>query len=112
MSSVFPEPITKLPEAHIPLSGVKGFLSQSSGHQIVFMEFDQDADVPAHSHESQWGIVLEGKIDLVIDGVEQTYTRGDRYFIAKGVEHSAHIYAGYADITFFNQEDRYKPINP
>ncbi|MHC4659556.1 MAG: cupin domain-containing protein [Planctomycetota bacterium] len=108
MSKIFPEPITDLPEADIPLNGVKSYLSQSIGHQIIFMEFSEDVDVPAHSHESQWGIVLEGRIELNIAGAERTYSKGDRYFIPKGVEHSAHIHAGYADATFFNQEDRYK----
>ena len=64
--------------------------------------------MPEHSHESQWGIVLEGKIDLVIEGVKRTYAKGDRYFIPAGVKHSGKIYAGYADITFFNEKDRYK----
>lgn len=108
MSKIFPEPIRNLPEADIPLEGVKAYLSQSENHQIIFMEFSEDIEVPEHSHESQWGIVLEGKIDLTIDGIKKTYSRGDRYFIPKGIKHSAKIYAGYADITFFDQKERYK----
>ncbi len=108
MSKIFPQPITNLHEADIPLKGVCGYLSQSANHQIVFMEFSDDAEVPAPSHEAQWGIVLEGRIDLMINGIERTFSKGDRYFIPKGVEHSARIYAGYADVTFFNQRDRYK----
>lgn len=64
--------------------------------------------MPEHSHEDQWAVVLEGKIELVIDGAKKAYTKGDRYFIPAGVKHSGRIYAGYADITFFNQSDRYK----
>jgi len=109
MSDVFPEPITELPEADIPLSGLKAYLSQAENHQILFMQFSEDAEVPEHSHESQWGVVLQGKIDLTIDGIEQTYTKGDSVFIPKGAKHSAKVYAGYADISFFNQKDRYKP---
>ena len=108
MSEVFPEPITDLPEADIPLDGLKAYLSQAMNHQIVFMEFSEDVEVSEHSHESQWGVVLEGRIDLTVDGVERTYTKGDRVFIPKGAPHSARVYAGYADISFFNQKDRYK----
>jgi quercetin dioxygenase-like cupin family protein len=108
MAEIFPEPIRSLPEADIPLSGLKAYLSQSDNHQILFMEFGEDAEVPEHSHESQWGVVLEGKIDLAIEGIKRTYTKGDRVFIPKGAKHSAKIYAGYADISFFNEEDRYK----
>ncbi len=112
MTETFPEPIRNLPEADIPLRGLKAYLSQSVDHQILFMEFDEDVEVPEHSHESQWGVVLKGKIDLVIEGVERTYTKGDRVFIPKGAKHSARIYAGYADISFFNQKDRYKRKQP
>lgn len=107
ISEVFPKPILSLPEADVPLEGVKAYLSQSINHQIIFMEFEKDVSVPKHSHEAQWGIVLEGQIDLVIDGKLNTYSKGDRYFIPKGVNHSAFIYAGYSDCTFFNQKDRY-----
>lgn len=106
--SIFAEPILNLPEADIPLKGIHAYLSQGADHQIIFMEFSEDVEIPPHSHESQWGIVIEGKIDLTFDGIKHTFTKGDHYFIPKGIEHSSKIYAGYADITFFNQKDRYK----
>jgi quercetin dioxygenase-like cupin family protein len=72
------------------------------------MEFSKDVVVPEHSHESQWAVVLEGRIEIVIGGEARTLGRGDQYFIPKGVKHSARIHAGYADLAFFNQEDRYR----
>lgn len=108
MAQIFPKPIVDLPEADIPIKGIKGFLSQGLNHQIIFMEFCEDIDLHEHSHESQWAIVLEGKIDLTIDGTKYTFVKGDRYFIPKNVKHSGKIFAGYADMTFFNQADRYK----
>ena len=109
MSEFFPEPITKLPEADIPLAGLKAYLSQSDKHQILFMQFEEDVDLPEHAHEAQVGFVLEGKIDLIISGKKDTFDRGDRYYIPAGVKHSAKIYAGYADITFFDEPNRYSP---
>lgn len=108
MDSIFPKPILDLKEADIPFEGAKAYLSQSDNHQILFMEFDKDINLPEHSHESQWAVVLEGKIELVIDGVNKVYTKGDRYYIPGGVKHSGRIYAGYADITYFNESGRYK----
>ncbi len=108
MTKIFPQPILNLPEANIPLNGLSAYLSQSENHQILFMEFDEDVELPEHSHDSQYGIVLEGKIDLLINGVKNSYVKGDRYYIPEGVKHSGKIYAGYADITFFNEKDRYK----
>ena len=107
MSHVFPEPIKNLPEADIPLAGVIAYLSQAETHQILFMEFEKNVDLPEHSHEAQIGIVLEGKIELVIGGEKQCFTKGDRYYIPAGVKHSGKIYAGYADVTFFNEPNRY-----
>lgn len=108
MPGIFPEPIENLPEADIPLNGAKAFLSQAGDHQILFMEFTQDVSLPEHSHESQWGVVLEGRIELVVEGIKKVYTKGDRYFIPRGARHSGRIHAGYADITFFDMKDRYR----
>ncbi|MHC4636273.1 MAG: cupin domain-containing protein [Planctomycetota bacterium] len=108
MSETFPEPIRNLPLADIPLDGIKAYLSQAENHQILFMEFTEDVEVPQHSHEAQWSVVLAGKVNLTIDGVERTYSKGDSVFIPKGARHSAKIHAGYADVSLFNEKNRYK----
>jgi mannose-6-phosphate isomerase-like protein (cupin superfamily) len=107
MSPIFPEPVQKLPEADIPLPGVKAYLSQRDSHQIIFMEFAEDLELSEHAHAGQWGVVLAGRIDLVIGGNELSFTKGDHYYIPAGVAHSGKIHAGYADMTFFDQKDRY-----
>jgi quercetin dioxygenase-like cupin family protein len=109
MKNIFPDPIRRLPQAAVPLEGVVAFLSQADTHQIIFMEFDKDVDVPEHSHAAQWAIVVEGEIELTIDGREQRFSKGDRYYIPKGVRHSGRIHAGYADVTFFDEPERYSP---
>jgi hypothetical protein len=107
MDRVFPGPIRNLPQADIPLDGATAFLSQAGTHQILFMEFDKDVDLPGHSHAAQMGIVVQGKIELVIGGVKHTFSRGDLFHIPGGVKHSGRIFAGYADVTFFNEPKRY-----
>ena len=106
--SIFPAPICNLPRADIALPGVKAYLSQAETYQILFMEFEEDVKLPEHSHGAQWGVVLEGQIELVIDGVHHVFRKGDRYFIPEGVNHSGSIHAGYADITWFGTKDRYR----
>jgi mannose-6-phosphate isomerase-like protein (cupin superfamily) len=103
----FPEPIRRLPLADVPIEGCTAYLSQHSDHQILFMKFEKDVEVPAHSHRAQWGTVLSGRIDLTIGGKEHVFAKGDNYFIPEGVVHSANIHGGYADVTFFDQKDRY-----
>jgi quercetin dioxygenase-like cupin family protein len=111
VKQIFPKPIVDLPEAEISIEGITAYLSQGENHQIVFMEFREEVNLPEHFHESQWSVVFEGQIDMIIDGVEHRFVKGDRYFIGKGVKHSGRIYPGYADMTFFNQQDRYKVKN-
>lgn len=108
MNSIFPKIIEELPEADLPFEKAKAFISQSKDHQILFMEFDKDIDLPEHSHEAQAGFVLKGKIEMVINGEKKIYSPGDIYYIPAGVVHSGKIFAGYADITFFNEPARYK----
>ncbi len=109
-NSIFAEPIQKLPKADIPLKGINAYLSQGNDQQIIFMEFDEDVILDEHKHEAQIGFVLEGKIDIMIDGKKKTYKKGDRYYIPKDTLHSGFIYKGYGDITYFDQKDRYGEI--
>jgi mannose-6-phosphate isomerase-like protein (cupin superfamily) len=108
MKNIFPAPIRNLPEADIPLDGIRAYLSQGQDHQLIFMQFEKDVDLPEHAHAAQVGFVISGRIELTIDGVKREYSKGDVYYIPQNVKHSGKIYAGYADITFFNEPDRYK----
>ena len=107
MKNIFPDPIRSLPEADIPFDGIKAYLSQAADHQLIFMQFEEDVDLPEHSHAAQVGFVLRGSIELILYGVQKKYGKGDIYYIPENVKHSGKIHAGYADITFFNVPDRY-----
>jgi len=107
MSNNFPEPILNLPKAEMPFEGAKGYLLQGENQQVIFMEFEKDVDIPEHSHESQWEIVVNGKVDYYEGWQKYTYTKGDKFFIPKDVKHSAKVYSGYASVAFFDQKDRY-----
>jgi quercetin dioxygenase-like cupin family protein len=104
----FPEIITKLPEADIPVDGLHSFLFQGEQKQMIFMAFDKDAEIPAHSHEGQWAVVLDGQIELTIGSETFNFRKGDTYFIPRNVTHSARVKAGYKDLTLFDQKDRYQ----
>jgi quercetin dioxygenase-like cupin family protein len=106
--SQFPNIITDLPQAEISIQGLTAYLLQGNNQQAVFMHFEKDIEVAEHAHEAQWGAVLEGEIELAINGKKLIFKKGDTYFIPRDVLHSAKIKAGYRDITLFNQRDRYK----
>ncbi|MFH0838628.1 MAG: cupin domain-containing protein [Candidatus Omnitrophota bacterium] len=108
MDTIFPLSVTNLPQADISLEGVTAYVAQGENYQIIFSKYTKDAYIPEHMHESQWGVVLEGKIEFRINATMHIYTKGDRYFIPKGIAHSSNVYAGYADIIFFNEKDRFR----
>jgi len=103
----YPKIITDLPKIEIPLNGVEGFLMQSKNNQLVFFEFTEDTEIPMHSHGAQWGIVVDGKIDLTIGSTTKTYRKGDSYTIKAREEHGGKIYKGFKAIDFFEDADRY-----
>jgi quercetin dioxygenase-like cupin family protein len=110
MTGVFPDPIQKLPCTSADCNGVCTHLVQGENCQVLFMECDRDIILPEHKHEAQWGVVLEGRVDFFLNGVKHTCVKGDRYYIPCGVSHSGRIYAGYADMVFYDQKDRCKQV--
>jgi quercetin dioxygenase-like cupin family protein len=109
-SSEFPDFIKKLPRANITVNGLNGWLLQSNDGQMLFNESEVETIVPEHSHGDQWGIVIDGIIELTVNGKTNKYSRGDSYFIAGGTVHSARIYPGFRAIDYFKDKDRYKTL--
>lgn len=108
-SSGFPVFVRSLPEADLPFEGLRGWLLQSESGLVMFNESGVELTVPEHSHGDQWGVVIDGKIDLTIGSQAQTYRSGDAYFIPAGTPHKARIYPGFRAIDYFADRDRYRP---
>lgn len=104
----YPEMIKNLSEIEIALDGVRGWLMQDDTISAVFFELEPIGKVPDHTHCAQWGMVLEGKMRLTIDGETKVYTKGDRYFIPEGIVHSAEFITKCYVIDFFADPNRYK----
>jgi mannose-6-phosphate isomerase-like protein (cupin superfamily) len=104
----FPDFVCGLPEADLPFEGLRGWLLQSEGGQVLFLEADVDAEVTEHSHGDQWGIVVDGEMELTIGGETAIYRRGDSYCIPAGVEHGARLFAGFRALDYFKDRDRYR----
>jgi len=103
----FPEIIKNLTKIYVPINGLDAYLVQSKDNQLVFFDFKEDTEIPIHSHGAQWGIVVDGKIDLTIGGEQKTYYKGDSYNIQAREIHGGKIYSGFKAIDFFEDADRY-----
>jgi quercetin dioxygenase-like cupin family protein len=104
--------ITGLPEADISTPGVRGWILSSEGRQVIFFDIEPIGTIAEHSHEEQWGIVVEGEVRLTVGGETRTYGRGDSYHIAAGVPHSATFLSRFRAIDVFANPNRYHPKQP
>ena len=103
----YPELITTLPEADVPFSGVQAWIAQGEDRQVVFFDIDPSCNVPAHQHGEQWGIVVEGEMELAIGGQTRRYRAGDSYHIPAGIEHQARFLSHSRVIDVFADKDRF-----
>jgi len=105
----YPEVITRLPEADISIKGIKAHVLQGEKHQLVFFEFESSAQVPEHDHEyDQWGMVIDGKAELIINGKTKTCEKGDEYVIPAHAKHRARFLSKSRVMDFFSEKDRYR----
>ena len=109
MTQDYPDMIQALPEIDVPLEGVRGRLLQAGDKQVVFFDIDPIGEVPIHTHGDQWGVMIEGEMDLTIGGETRTYKAGDSYYIPAGVEHGATFRTHVRAIDVFADRDRYRP---
>jgi quercetin dioxygenase-like cupin family protein len=104
----FPEFVTSLSEVELPFAGARGWLIQGDRNQVVFVEFAEAVDVPEHSHQEQWEIVLSGFLVLCMDGKKREYRAGEAFFVSAGTPHAASVQAGYRAVIVFNEPGRYR----
>jgi quercetin dioxygenase-like cupin family protein len=104
----FPEFIKDLPEADLPIDAASGWILQGEDGQVLFMLFDREEHIKEHEHGDQWGIVVDGEMELTIGGKTETYRRGDSYFIPAGTPHKAIIRKGFRALDLFADRNRYR----
>ena len=102
--------IRELPLANVPFKGVKGHLLDGASRQVVFFEIEPVGEIPEHSHGAQWGVVLEGEMELNISGVTRTCRPGDTYYIPAGAPHSVVFKSFVRALDVFEEADRYQPM--
>jgi len=107
----YPEVITRLPEADIRFEGIRAWILQSEKHQLVFFEMKTSARAPEHCHDyDQWGFMIQGKMELTVNGKKRIIENGDEYVIPAQAKHSARFLAKSRVIDFFSEKDRYRTL--
>ena len=83
-----------------PLELVPGARTRTFwGEQMLFslVEVDADSEVPLHTHpHEQGGIIVEGELEMGVDGEVKLLKPGDMYIIPGNVEHYARAYTNKA----------------
>jgi quercetin dioxygenase-like cupin family protein len=109
-SSGYPRVITSLPEAETEIKGARAWILQSDMKQMVFCEFEANLKVPKHSHSyPQWGIVIEGSLELQIDNKLLFCKKGDEYLIPAGSAHSVTFLDKTRVLDLFSEKNRFRP---
>lgn len=109
-SEFYPPPIKALPRvADLPSEEIVAHLLQGVDTQAVFFDLPAGASIPPHSHCEQWGVVLDGQIDLTIGETTHDFTKGDTYYIPEGTVHSGTTKGGCRALDVFFEAGRYRP---
>lgn len=103
----FPDMILQLPEADLHFPGVRGWILQGEDHQIGFFNYIKPAEAPVHSHGAQWGVIVDGEMELTINNETKLLRKGDTYFIPAGAPHGARWAGPLKSIDFFDDKNRY-----
>ena len=108
MNNDLPSFLEKLPQARMSFPEARGWISQSTDHQIVFLSFPAGTKAAPHSHGAQWGVVLSGEMLLTIGPETRRYGVGDWHHVPSGVVHSAEFLADTLLMDVFEDVDRYR----
>ena len=104
----FPAFFRDLPDIDLDAPGISGKLLQAGQRQVVLFRLEPVGEIPPHRHGAQWGVVLEGRVQLTVEGRTRTYGPGESYYIPAGAEHSADFPTRALVLDFFDEPERYR----
>jgi len=83
--------------------GLTGYYAHGSNMTLGLVEIKAGSDLPIHSHpHEQITYILEGQLDMIIDGKECKLTAGMYYVIPSNVLHGAVAVTDCRVIDVFN----------
>jgi len=109
----FPPSVRALPRTS--LGGADVYVHQAGTTQILFIEVPMGrspVEVPTHTHDVEWGVVVEGRIDMTFPDRTEHHGPGDTHLIPRGVPHSFRFQPGTASIHYFVELRVNLPADP
>lgn len=98
----FPESVHRLPRGS--LAGAAVFVHDDGHSQVLFIEVPDSGPevvVPTHTHDVEWGIVVEGRIDMTFPVRVESHSAGATHWIPANVPHSFRFAPGTSSIHYF-----------
>jgi len=81
--------IKNIPAKEI-VPGITGYYAHGANHTFGYVELKAGSSVPTHQHvHEQITYILEGQLDMIIEGVDCCLTTGMYYIILSNTPHSA-----------------------
>ena len=108
----FPESVRRLPRGE--LAGADVFVHDAGATQILFIEVPKghpEVVVAPHTHDVEWGIVVEGEIVMTLGDRVETHGPGATHLIPAGLVHSFRFRPGTSSLHYF-VERRVEPKAP
>ena len=110
--NTFPDAIKRQPRAASSASdNLSGWVADMNKSQVVFWEVAKGFEVEPHVHaHDEYGVVLSGYCEVIINGVTSRYSAGDEFYIPGNVSHAAVMSDNYRALDFFESPDWIKII--
>ncbi|MEB3210862.1 MAG: cupin domain-containing protein [Leptolyngbyaceae bacterium] len=95
----FPEQLRSLPKFEGPFDA---FQLEAKGCDVLFASYPTGTRIPPHSHDTDnVGIITQGELVLIVDGVETRYHVGDWYHVPAHTVHAAYFEQATSEIEFW-----------
>ncbi len=101
----FPSFVRTLPEADLGYPGLRGHVLQGERGSVLYWEAITEVALPEHCHADCWGVVVDGRMELMVDGYTRVYTRGDLYVVPPQVRHRARVFPGFRGVEHLSDPD-------
>ena len=100
----FPKLLRALPKFEGPFDAYR---LEAEGCDVLFASYPAGTLIPVHDHATEnVGVITQGELVLIIDGVETRYGTGAWYHIAAKQKHAARFDMDTSEIEFWFRRKR------